>query len=172
VHISSSKTVDLFHQPAGGSGFVLVCRSPCDLELPLGGLYRIAGGGRRSSDPFRLRDGEGERVELGVGPDWLGIALSGGLAAVLTGVLVYIAATATPSRDWSGFGQVAIFGVGLAPVALLCGAGFYFANSTTVVTQRSRSIQPSSHSRLPSWRPAMTAMEEPLLQVPLVQLAF
>jgi hypothetical protein len=70
VHITSPRPVVLFRKPANDSaGWTRVCESPCDLDLPIGDTYRIAGPGVSESNEISLAGGSnGAATELTVDP--------------------------------------------------------------------------------------------------------
>ncbi|MDF2691950.1 MAG: uncharacterized protein K0S65_333 [Labilithrix sp.] len=81
VHIRASKSVILYRRPAGSSGWVQACTSPCNQELPIGDSYRITGNGVASSSEFRLDANPGGAVDLAVDPPSTGGMVGGGFLA-------------------------------------------------------------------------------------------
>ncbi|CAN5608654.1 hypothetical protein BH09MYX1_BH09MYX1_26930 [soil metagenome] len=90
VHIDVDSPV-ILEQMNGqwdGDEWHAVCEAPCDIPLPLGPSYRIAGDGTRKSKPFVL-NGQTGRVTLDVRRASTG-AFGGGLALVITGPIVLL----------------------------------------------------------------------------------
>ena len=90
VHISSPKSVILYRRPAGSSGWVQACSSPCNQELPIGDTYRITGNGVPATKEFRLETNPGATVDLTVDPASTGGMVGGGFLAGTGATAAYV----------------------------------------------------------------------------------
>lgn len=95
VHIDGSEEARLEQDVTGYRDWRLVCRAPCDMQVPTGKDYRITGDGLRPSGPFALqgREGDRETVEVnGASKGWFvfGVVL-GGAGVVGAGIGLYVA---------------------------------------------------------------------------------
>jgi hypothetical protein len=81
VHITSPKQVILYRKAAGTSTFQQACTSPCDLELPIGDTYRLAGNGLSQNKELHLAAGPGGFVDIVVDPPSTGGMILGGFIA-------------------------------------------------------------------------------------------
>lgn len=81
VRITSSKNVILYRRPAGSTGWVQACTSPCNQELPIGDAYRVTGSAVAASKEFRLDASPGGSVNIAVDPPSTGGMLLGGFLA-------------------------------------------------------------------------------------------
>jgi hypothetical protein len=134
------------NEPAwDGSGWHLVwrpiCESPCAIEVPATGLYRVSGPGVQTSAKFRLpesRDAIRIRVDPGSSSAW-----GWGLAGIITGgviagssALLFIddpACEASGKPDCEKVRtQAAVFSLALGAVLGLGGLYLLFANGTDV----------------------------------------
>jgi hypothetical protein len=91
VHVTSNRPVALERSsPSAPDEWVAVCKSPCDVALPLVAVYRIGGAGVRASEPFALRARDGERVVLTVDAGSSNAA-NVGTVAIVGGVVLLVA---------------------------------------------------------------------------------
>jgi hypothetical protein len=97
VHIDTRKVVQLYRRPAGGSGFVHACQSPCDMELPLGDEYHLIGSGISQTKDFHLQGSQDDQVTLTVNGPSAGGMLAGGTLAVGGSIAMYMGALAALS---------------------------------------------------------------------------
>lgn len=81
VHITSPKQVILYRRAAGTSTFQQACTSPCDIELPIGDTYRLAGNGLSQNKELHLAAGPGGFVDIVVDPPSTGGMILGGFIA-------------------------------------------------------------------------------------------
>ncbi|MBN9162424.1 MAG: hypothetical protein J0I07_15795 [Myxococcales bacterium] len=81
VRITSSKNVILYRRPAGSTGWVQACTSPCNQELPIGDAYRGTGSAVAASKEFRLDASPGGSVNIAVDPPSTGGMVLGGFLA-------------------------------------------------------------------------------------------
>ena len=81
VHITTSKNVILYRRPAGSTGWVQACTSPCNQELPSGDAYRGTGSAVAASKEFRLDASPGGSVNIAVDPPSTGGMVLGGFLA-------------------------------------------------------------------------------------------
>jgi F0F1-type ATP synthase membrane subunit c/vacuolar-type H+-ATPase subunit K len=81
VHITAPKQVILYRRAAGTSAFQQVCTSPCDLELPIGDTYKLAGNGLSQNKELHLAAGPGGFVDIVVDPPSTGGMILGGFIA-------------------------------------------------------------------------------------------
>lgn len=81
VHITSPKQVILYRRAAGTSAFQQACTSPCDLELPIGDTYRLAGNGLSQNKELHLSAGPNGFVDIVVDPPSTGGMILGGFIA-------------------------------------------------------------------------------------------
>lgn len=180
VHIDSHKPV-LYRRDVGGTGWRLVCRSPCDQDLPATGAYRVEGNGIARSREVSLNTDERTRsVNLHVDPASVagtalgGVMISVGVLAAYIGLLVAVADGSSSSRNETKRTGLITFGLG--SVTTISGIFIFRYSSSTDLLQTSSSS--------PSERASGSAT--PLLQrltdlrlprgkdvvVPIVNLAF
>jgi len=81
VHITAPKQVILYRRAAGTSSFQQACTSPCDLELPIGDTYRLAGNGLSQNKELHLAAGPNGFVDIVVDPPSTGGMILGGFIA-------------------------------------------------------------------------------------------
>ncbi len=157
VHIHATSTVDLQLSDEQTLQWRTVCSTPCDVELPIGRLYRINGSGVRQTRPFALRGTPGGKQFLDVEA-----ASSAGYAAgmvmtslgspvVLVGGIVVVVRVANGDTDGIQ-GSLIATGIGLA----LFVPGLYLAvnnDSTTVGQSRAG----TSATAVPRWTPSTLA---------------
>src|SRR5262249_52023245 len=86
VHIDSPKPVYVYWRPPGSTAWEKVCASPCDMELPVSGTYKVTGNGVAAKE-FGLQANAGESVVVEVEPS--------STAGVVAGVLLTVAGFAT-----------------------------------------------------------------------------
>ncbi|MGH7281051.1 MAG: hypothetical protein ACRELY_05975 [Polyangiaceae bacterium] len=70
-------------------GWATMCSSPCDQEMPLSGIYRLAGSGVRASRTFKLAGKSGDHVFISADPSSKG-AFVGGIVLIGVGVPVFV----------------------------------------------------------------------------------
>lgn len=105
VHITSPKQVILYRRAAGSTAFQQVCTSPCDLELPIGDTYKLAGNGLSQNKELRLAAGPGGFVDIVVDPPSTGGMIlggfigGGGATAAYVGFLMAIIGHGEAERD-------------------------------------------------------------------------
>ena len=66
-----------------------MCSSPCDQEMPLAGIYRLAGSGVRASRTFKLAGKPGDHVYISADPASKG-GFAGGIVLIGVGVPVFV----------------------------------------------------------------------------------
>ena len=109
VHITSTNRVILYRKAAGTGGFTQTCDAPCDMDLPVGDTYRIAGNGIAQSKEFRLEAGPSGFVDLVVDPPSKGgMFMGGGLAGLgalttFVGFVMAVAGAAEAGNDCSHY---------------------------------------------------------------------
>lgn len=109
VHITSTNRVILYRKAAGTAGFTQTCDAPCDMDLPVGDTYRIAGNGIAQSKEFRLEAGPSGFVNLVVDPPSKGgMFMGGGLAGLgalttFVGFVMAVAGAAEAGNDCSHY---------------------------------------------------------------------
>lgn len=81
VHVTSAKRAILYRRPAGTNSWVQACQAPCDVDLPIGDTYRIAGNGLSQSKEIHLEAGPNGFVDLVVDPPSTGGMVIGGVLA-------------------------------------------------------------------------------------------
>lgn len=201
VHINSKRGVQLYRQPANGSGWYEACSSPCDEEMPLNDEYRIAGAGIFQSSEFHLEGSPGGQVVLNVDPGTRSGVLAGGILTAVGGLvdylsLIVLAAGASQSSTCSydsGYGSSCssnndgkgATAAGLAMLAggtaaMVIGVIIMVANSSTGVSQnestsKSASLRPlDSYRRDPMWHTAGATMPAatPTLSIPFLSGTF
>jgi hypothetical protein len=197
VHMTGSPDASL--ETRSGEGWALVCTSPCDQWLPIGGNYRVTGPDIRDSTAFALEGKTGTTdslyVDAASSSAFAGgmVAASIGYAATAIGLaLVLVAAMENlgPALDADGSGNFSSppSGIGLAVPAgmIISGAvvgtiGLVLnrSNVHTSVDQTPKGddcAPPSPVSvRTPTWRdtptPARDLAAAPIV-VPLYALTF
>lgn len=90
VHITSPKQVILYRRAAGTSTFQQACTSPCDLELPIGDTYRLAGNGLSQNKELHLAASPGGVVDIVVDPPSTGGMILGGFIAGAGATAAYV----------------------------------------------------------------------------------
>lgn len=110
VHITSPKQVILYRKAAGTSTFQQACTSPCDLELPIGDSYRLAGNGLSQNKELRLAAGPGGFVDIVVDPPSVGgmvlggLIAGGGATAAYVGMLMALVGQSEADRSCYSYG--------------------------------------------------------------------
>jgi hypothetical protein len=113
--LDSPKPVVLYRQPIGSTSWVLVCNTPCALEVPAGDLYRVTGNGVRPSKAFRLGATASDDVRIAVDPSSAAGEVLSGTAMVVGGLTALVGLSVVNShstRQDEGAG-VAALGIGL-----------------------------------------------------------
>jgi hypothetical protein len=144
IHIITERPVRL--EKRAGSGWELVCTSPCDTAVGVSPEYRIAGDGINPSEPFTLEGSHGYaklKVDPGTpGGQTRGVWTMIGSGAVLAGGVAVIALGTNRHFDAQGnvpqgsinallAGSVMIAG---AVVGGFVGGAWYVSNAHTQVT--------------------------------------
>jgi hypothetical protein len=157
VHITTKRQVILYRRPAGSSAWEQACTSPCNLELPLGDTYRIAGSGLSQNKELRLQASPGGAVDILVDPPSVGGMVLGGLTAGVGYMVGYIGLLVMAGGASTGDDETANGGA----LALLLGAGagvvgtVVFINSaTTDIIQRGPGADQDAFVRRPTWKSA------------------
>lgn len=185
VHITSPKQVILYRKAAGTSSFQQACTSPCDLELPIGDTYRLAGNGLSQNKELHLAAGPGGFVDIVVDPPSTGgmilggFIAGGGATAAYVGMLMALIGQSEADRGCysysTGYGDncaerqsdgEAVRNAGL--VTMIVGAGVtalgvvVFINSaSTDIGQRTGGPSRSNDAflRKPTWRRMASSAE-------------
>lgn len=87
VHIDSPRPVRLEHYDPARSNWDELCNSPCDMQVPVEGDYRIAGVGVKASNRFAMTGKAGDRIVIDVNPaskGWFAAGIVGGGVGLLT----------------------------------------------------------------------------------------
>lgn len=66
-----------------------MCSAPCDQEMPLSGIYRLAGSGVRASRTFKLAGRPGDHIFISADPASKG-GFAGGIVLIGVGVPVFV----------------------------------------------------------------------------------
>jgi len=141
VHIDSKDDVDLeMSDPAAShGGWVYVCSSPCDKQLPLDAAFRVSGGDIQTSSSVRLMAKANESVTLRVRGGTRGGAATGlaftifGVGALTTaGVSLVMGATSAPNNEGTPY-LVAVCAGALGAVFTAAGTAMYAFNASTSV---------------------------------------
>lgn len=172
VHITAPKQVILYRKAAGTSSFQQACTSPCDLEMPLGDTYKLAGNGLSQNKEIHLSGAPGGQVEIVVDPPSTGGMILGGFiagagaTAAYVGLIIALVGQASVSScygsscpDSESDGET-VRNAGL--VTMVVGAGLtalgivvFINNASTDINQRSGSGGPTANDafvRKPTWR--------------------
>jgi hypothetical protein len=153
--------------------WVTVCSGPCNVRVPVGPEYRIAGGGIRPSRPFQLAGAPGDRVTIDVtagSTGWFvlgiviipigGVVMLTGLVIGLIGSAVAQGATGADhdtATAWASGGWVT-FALGTA--AMVGGVLLVINNGHSSVTQNvgrvpaALLLQGDAWKRAPAWKEA------------------
>lgn len=180
VHIDSQKPVILYRRDVGGTGWRLVCRSPCDQDLPASGAYRVEGNGVARSREVSLNTDERTRsVNLHVDPASVagaalgGVMISVGVLAAYIGLLVAVADGSSSSRNETKRTGLITFGLG--SVTTISGIFiFRYSSSTDLLQTSSSPSERASGSATPVLQ-GLTDLRLPRgkdVVVPIVNLAF
>ncbi len=184
VHITAPKQVILYRRAPGTSSFVQACSSPCDLELPIGDTYRLAGNGLSQNKEFRLQAAPGGSVDIVVDPPSTGGMILGGFVAgtgataAYVGLLMALVGQSEADRSCysytgSGYsssceqnksdgqsvrnaGLVTMI-VGAAVTAL--GIVVFINSASTDVSQKGGGGSKDAYVRTPTWRTAGSSAE-------------
>lgn len=185
VHITSPKQVILYRKAAGTSTFQQACTSPCDLELPIGDTYKLAGNGLSQNKELHLAAGPGGFVDIVVDPPSTGgmilggFIAGGGATAAYVGMLMALIGQSEADRSCYSFSSSSgdtcserqsdgesLRNAGL--VTMIVGAGItalgvvVFINSaSTDIGQRTGGPSRSNDAfvRKPSWRGVASSAE-------------
>jgi hypothetical protein len=95
VHVSSPRNVILYRKPAGTSSWSKACDSPCNMELPIGDTYRVAGNHIAQSKEFKLEASAGGTVDVVIDPPSGGGMVLGGVLAGVGGTAAWVGALLT-----------------------------------------------------------------------------
>ena len=192
LHVETPYVVGLEHRADPTQAWERVCVSPCDVEAPADGEYRIRGQGVTPSAPFALR-AQGNSVLIQVSPGiknkertgWF--IVGGGAAAVVVGAVV----------DAVGTGEGMVAGQGgpgdpgntsstkvnfyLAGTALIVagvaaaffGGSLVFANARSAIHESERQAPAETTSTDPVARAAEVALDRaPSIVVPILTATF
>jgi hypothetical protein len=123
----------------------VVCKSPCDTSVQLGGEYRIGGEGVTASSPFALHGPSTElRVDAGaheIRRAGIYLAIIGFLAAAAGGVFLAVQAIRPPEGGGLGTGGYVAIGAAAAGGALgLTGVGLIVGGGTSVRDEARRDL--------------------------------
>lgn len=186
VHITSPKQVILYRKAAGSSTFQQACTSPCDLELPIGDTYRIAGNGLSQNKELHLAASPGGVVDITVDPPSTGgmilggfIAGAGATAAYVGVMLALVGQTVADRTCYSSSSSsyassceddkddgATVRNAGL--ITMVVGAGVaalgvvvFINNATTDISQRTGGGQQANDAflRRPTWRGVASSAE-------------
>lgn len=167
VHVESTRPVELQLNEETSLDWKVVCASPCDVELPIGRLYRIDAPGVRRSKPFTLRGVPGgtQLLDVDAGSSaghTVGMVFTSiGSPIVLIGGIVVAVHLGNGNTD-SVQGSAIATGVGLA--FFVPGLYLTISNDGTTVVQsrggrtaaaeRDPELAVGARTRLPTWRSA------------------
>ncbi len=173
VHIDADSDIRIERQV--GAQWVGMCNAPCDRDLPLEGIYRIAGAGVRNSHTFHLSASHpGDRIIIAVNPASKGgfvggiiLASIGAPVFILGGfVLLIVAAVDASTHSDTGAAKAVgwtMFGIGAA--GIIGGIVLIANNASTGVDQFNEAAKPAGHAFLPGsdvWKrgPVFPRLEE------------
>ncbi len=183
VHITSPKHVTLNRRLDEGADWVHACDSPCDVELPLGDQYEIAGLGNGPSKDFHLKGAAGQSVVLTIEPPSVSGIILGGSMVALGGLSLYIsvlvglgtsAACAGQSCGTNG-GYVA---AGVSAGAMAVGGIILYLSAKTDINQHETAPAPAAPPqtgllREPMWRtPDLLSASAPSFSLPIFSRSF
>jgi hypothetical protein len=86
VHVDAPRPVELVGRPDGSKGWASICRSPCDLPVPLTWTYAVQAEDYTTSSTFRLKP-TSEDAHVVVRPENSKRVVGGVLIAVLGGLV-------------------------------------------------------------------------------------
>jgi hypothetical protein len=163
VHVDSPRQVSLYRKPEGFGTFVHVCASPCDVDVPIGDIYRVQGTDVRASEVFRLGDREGTAVVAVDGSSLPGMVA--GIVLIASGSLAaFIGSIALLDKSSRASGAIA-FVVGVT--ALVGGILIYKTSARTDVSQPTTNRTKASSGAIldafrrdPEWM-TMPSLSEP-----------
>jgi hypothetical protein len=179
VHVDAPEPVTL--EVESGTTWTRVCASPCDTSLPTTSLYRIGGGGIRTSRPFVLGSSApaGSEVNLRVSPaGWASVPFGivivslGGTATLLGGLALAVGTMSNVTAGSSGDGSIigGSIALGAGVVLVTVGIVMIVCGQTKVVK-----IPPtllSSPVAVPWW-PRSSELKLPsMTDVPIVAVRF
>ena len=176
VHIEGADDAEVQQRTERRDEWQTVCSGPCDVELPVGPDYRIAGGGMRPSGIFHLTGGPGNRVVVTVSPAskaWfvMGIVVVSiggpvalvGLALGLVGSLG--TSTTTPGsidhQNWASVERAGWITFAVGAAAIVGGVVLIVNNSRSSTTlenaaaaQTGLLVEGDAWKRVPTWHDA------------------
>jgi hypothetical protein len=184
VHITSPKQVILYRKAAGTSSFQQVCTSPCDLELPIGDTYRLAGNGLSQNKELHLAAGPGGFVDIVVDPPSTGgmilggFVAGGGATAAYVGMLMAFIGQAEADRscyahslsygsesceerqsDGETLRNAGLITMVVGAAVTVLGVVVFINSASTDIGQRTGAQPNDAFLRKPTWRTVATSAE-------------
>jgi hypothetical protein len=158
VHIDADADVRIERQV--GAQWIGMCNAPCDRDLPLDAVYRMAGNGVRNSHTFRLSATRpGERIIIAVNPASKGgfvggivLVSIGAPVLILGGFVLLIAAAidATPGQPETGAAKAVGWTMAaVGAIGVVGGIVLIVNNASTGVDQFNETAKTSEHAFLP-----------------------
>ncbi len=163
VHIESERPVRLEVKGATGKSWIPMCKSPCDVPVPLVATYRILGDGVRGTAPFGLDGAPGQTVVVEVDPaskaGFAGGIVLVSVAPIVSVIGLVLLVAGQPHGSTAGLGLTLGGLVGV-------GAGIFLVinNSSSAETQTVRQpVKPIAEREREggTWRPIELAAALP-----------
>jgi hypothetical protein len=193
VHLQGGPNLALEAVLPDRTDWKLICRAPCDVQVPLDALYRVTSPGMQTSKSMRLAATDGDRVTITVNPTSDGthvggeaLIILGGIGLFAGGVLLYAdaitaAVCSTPYSQCSGSGPLLWTGIGSAAagaVGLI--AGIRMIQPTGVEqsagggdARERAAARDDRYTRSPIWRDALQLDPTPrVTSVPIFSTTF
>jgi hypothetical protein len=191
VHVEGSEDGEVQQRRGPRGEWTTVCSGPCDMALPMGNDYRIAGGSIRPSGVFHLSGAPGDRVTINVNPGskaWfvlgiVGTSLGGAVALVglFVGLIGSVGVTVSPTgstdrQNWQGVENAGWVTFGVGAVAVVGGILLITGNARTSAApeagppqQAALLAQGDAWKKVPTWREATPEQKAlpPVMGVPL-----
>lgn len=151
VHFTASDTAYLYRAAAGTSDFETVCHSPCDIDLPLDGEYRVGGNGAPTK-PLTLRGEAGGTTSIHV-DGRNRTAMAGGVLLMALGSVVSLAGTATGTDQYNqGAPTRMLVFTALGAATLITGIILYVRGASSDITQHVAGAQKQASVHHSTWQ--------------------